>query len=362
MTIWAVFLVAALVAFLLWLLLRRLLREEREMQRRQPYRRQSLLDLYDEFEEEERRQAEAAVRAKRQRSIGRTIEQVQALSDADPRLIELIADQLEVSVIEVHWLLSDQDEVRRLVARLDHNFVTIVVTAGQPLEEFSAIELKRTTVIEPVDYPTNLMEPATITDYTQLPGVLAEEQALPDELFYLGVATESLRIVQAFDHQDERRRLYILMDVSGSMGYAMPDGQRRQAWALGITLHLLLRATRGEASYHLRSFNDRPKERYSASTPAEAEELIQRIIKMGSSHGATDIMRALRQAVTDIRSENETNIASSDILLITDGEDNHIKSDELRRLFGDDIRLHTALIGVQSSKLKQIATTYHVYR
>ena len=75
----------------------------------------------------------------------------------------------------------------------------------------------------------------------------------------------------------------------------------------------------------------------------------------------TDIYAAFTQAVSDIRTQGGT-LSRSEILLITDAQDETMDPETVIELMGSDIRLHVVTIGFDSEDLKRAATSYRRLR
>ncbi|HSD12501.1 MAG TPA: hypothetical protein VLC10_02990 [Patescibacteria group bacterium] len=306
-----------------------------------------------------RAQAEAA-RAAREAAERSAAGKVQEVMAADPRLVERMLGKAG----EQHGPLRDvslsAEDALRIARTLGPQGVeTFWLAASQKDVSF---DLRRESSLERSHYPTGDISPEPMGDFAQLPAVLPEQLIMPDEQFYPALADQSLTVLQSYERKDARKRLYILLDVSGSMEDPMENGMPRHVWARGVTVNLLLEAVRGDAEYLFRPFDGQSHERREAATPEQAEKLIDHILSRGFSGNGTNLMNAVRTAAKDIRSLGNE-VERSELLLITDGQDQSMDDEAaVRKVLGDDIRLHVVLIGTESPALKRVASTYRSLR
>lgn len=249
---------------------------------------------------------------------------------------------------------SDKDKIRKIAEKIPQTALNILnVASNQTSIKF---DLQESEQKEPVEYPTNDIEPIYMRDPSQLSELLPEDLVLDDDTFFNRLAQNELRILQAYQRVVTQKLLYILIDDSGSMDQNMLDRNKRFEWARGVTLKQLKEAQKGNAKFFLRTFTTTTSPMKQALTPQEAEAAEVEILELPQSNGGTDIFRALVTAISDIR-EKGGNFSGAEILIITDGEDD-IDTNELKKLLRNDIKLHVAIIGTESKALQQIATTY----
>lgn len=187
-----------------------------------------------------------------------------------------------------------------------------------------------------------------------------EQLAQDDDAFYGRIVTSEHLILQAYESTSDEKILYLLLDGSGSMDEKMSDGVERHVWARAVVIRLLAEAVRGGTSYLLRLFDEEPKALQQATNSEEADKLIRKIVSSGFTSGGTNILKALRKAVSDIRTK-QGQFSLAEIVLITDGEDGAITEGELLKLLGSDIRLHLILIGRRSPALEGVASSRKFY-
>lgn len=306
--------------------------------------------------EAQARERAAAERAAAEAAERRAVEKVKEVLGADRQ----IAERMLKAAGEKHGPLQDvsasADDALRIARTLGPQSVeTFWLAATQKDVTF---DLQRATETVPSHWPTGDVRPEGMNDWSQLPQVLPEQLIMSDEQFYPALADRSLMVLQPYERKEQRKRLYILLDVSQSMEEPMANGMPRHVWARGVTVNLLLEAVRGDAEYFLRAFDGNSHELHEAHTPEEAEKLIDHILRRGFSGNGTNIMNAVRTAAKDIRSRG-TEIERSELLLISDGEDKSMDDEAaVRKVLGDDVRLHVVLIGKDSAALKRVAASY----
>ncbi len=256
---------------------------------------------------------------------------------------------------------TDEEKIYEIAKKVPDDLIDMLHVAAT--QEEISIELNALTHRTPVNYPTRDIEPAGMTDMGQLSEILPEQQMMKGPQFYAALAQEELMILQSYEHIAQARQLYILEDISGSMDQKMGSGKRlaRYIWAHGISLNLALQALNGEAVFARREFDGEPHHLIEVNSREEAEKLIDRVVRSTTSSGGTNIYAALKKAAEDIRSRGSGELGT-DILLITDAEDTSInRTDLVRKLLGDDLRLHVVLIGVSTSPLSKVATTFRSF-
>ncbi|MDO8558559.1 MAG: hypothetical protein Q7S09_05260 [bacterium] len=303
-------------------------RERREQER-----------LGQERREQEKKEAKAREALSANKILARHLLKKAGIDNRDP---EEVADEPE-TVRRVARALSDQDlELARIAAtQSDIDF-----------------QLETQAERQAVQYPTSDMEPAPLTAIEQFPDILPEQMLMDDEEFYLRLAENDLLILQSHETHVDQKLLYILLDISPSMNEPMTSGYPRHIWARGVIVNLLLKAMAGKAKYFMRYFDSGPEKLQQILTSQEAEQLLDKLLSSHSVGSGTHIFSAFAQAVKDIR-ELGGDVSRSEILLITDGEDNSMDNTEtVKDLMGKDIRLHAVLIGTDSKSLKQVAQTY----
>lgn len=255
---------------------------------------------------------------------------------------------------------TTSEEALAVARRIPNEFLeTLEVAASQ---KDINLDLSSKTSRTPVQHPTNDMEPEQMMDFAQLPDVAPEQLAMmtPGQ-FYQAAAEGNLTVMQSYESETVRKRAYILLDISRSMQELMGRGTQRHIWSRGVAVNMLRRARTGDAEYFIRRFSGSPDRLMKASSASEASALIAEILDTGLSDSGTDIGAALKQAANDIRRQN-SNIKATDILLISDGQDNGgLTAEQLKRILGKDIRLHVASIGIENPMLRDAATTYRVF-
>lgn len=226
-------------------------------------------------------------------------------------------------------------------------FEILSVAANQQDIRF---DLATDRVLQVVPYPTGRMNYVQLDDVSQLPDVSPDQMVVDDGLFYQNFVTRQIIRPEYYEEMETFKRLYILLDVSGSMflkgGSLMPDGHVRDTWARGVVVSLLVDAVNGNAEYLFRTFSTEVSPLSSARTPGEAEGLLTKIVRDGSGGGGTAIGKAVTAAVSDIRRLQSSDSRINHILLITDGDDQAgLTRGELSASLGSDVQLHVVLIG-----------------
>jgi hypothetical protein len=281
----------------------------------------------------------------------------QILESGDKDVINLMLNQAGLGQETLKDRSHEADLVRKIAERLDNVDLAVLSTAAN--QNDIEIDLKESSERIPVDYPTSDMEPTAMTDLDQLREAGYED--IVGDSFFEDAALGDLQVMQSYETVVTQKLLYILMDVSGSMQEQMRSGKPRHIWSRAIGVSLMLDALRGNAKYFLRFFDGRPLDLIQVTTPEESKRATSIILNTGLTMGGTDIPRALAQAANDINN-NAGDIAKSEVLLITDGEDDKMTASDLRRLLGANIRLHVLIIGSRSPVLKEVATTYKEYQ
>jgi hypothetical protein len=205
-------------------------------------------------------------------------------------------------------------------------------------------------------YPTSHMDIVPVTEASRLSEVLPSQAALDDDAFFQAYADGRLLRPEYYERSEMRKRLYILWDVSGSMhnenaGMRLPDGEivLRETFARGVIASLLAEAVRGEAEYLLRPFDDTVYDLRSAMNREEATRLLEWIVTEGMRGNDTQIGRAVKKAIDDIRAKLKSEVGMNYILLITDGQDNGLTRQYLVDNLGSDVKLFVVLIGTTYS-------------
>lgn len=185
--------------------------------------------------------------------------------------------------------------------------------------------------------------------------LVPSQYALPEDLFYTKLSRGELLQRQYEAETSHKQIIYVLLDVSASMG------GRKEVYASSLAVALLGRAIQNENIVYMRAFSSKPHYLQSALNPDEAADMQRLLIRTSFSGGGTDIPLALNQAVEDIvlaRKLGDDLISKAEILLLTDGEDSGLTVDYKQVLDTSRVALHSCCIGNSSEVLKQISDTY----
>ncbi|MDO8508028.1 MAG: hypothetical protein Q7S53_05700 [bacterium] len=249
--------------------------------------------------------------------------------------------------------MNDEETVRQIAKRMKKADIEVFKLAAS--QQDIQFNLKSETTREPVPYPTNDMEPTPMSDFDQMPQIMETQKYELGEQYYSELAQQRVLVMQSYESKTQRKLLYILMDVSGSMADDMNNGFPRHVWARGIALNLMLEALEGKAKYFYRPFDGETHRLMQVENRDEARNAIAAVESTGFSGGGTDIPNAIARACKDIRTKGG-DIGKADILLITDGRSD-MNPAEMKNTLGD-IKLHTIVLGLSSEELKEISSTY----
>lgn len=160
---------------------------------------------------------------------------------------------------------------------------------------------------------------------------VASEHAGSEEAFDAKVGKKTLQVRKYEQQNDKKFLLYILIDVSSSMSCQLRSSNyamlTRGNLASTLAASLLHRAKIEGGMSILRFFSDNPGPKLKAENAAEFDVMIKTVCRQDYNGGGTSIMNALRRAFTDIGSAKDE-IAKSEILLITDGDDYFSEEDK----------------------------------
>ncbi|HRI98281.1 MAG TPA: VWA domain-containing protein [Nocardioides sp.] len=262
-----------------------------------------------------------------------------------------------------HRMAAKDDEVIRRIARaLDPDTCKVLSFASKSNVQLDQIDLKSRTEMRPSSHPADTFEVESMKSDDQFGSVIPEELALPDEVFWQQVGEDSLHVVQHYEEVEKIRRLYMLLDVSGSMDESVSGTEAtRMQWGAGVALKLMMRAQAGEAEYLLRLFDDEVYQLYQVTNASEAAKMVNLLVRLQGTGGGTNIQAALSAAVDDM-AKSDQEIETSDVLLISDGE-SPLDEAWLRRTFGGKLRLHVAMIDLHNPLLADpsISSSYETY-
>lgn len=278
----------------------------------------------------------------------------QVMEAGDEILVRQLLRRAGQAQLDPKDVSSTGPEVRKIAESLQLDALEAFRLAATQTD--FEIDLERKVERRPALSTTDDIDPEAMTDLAQMHAVLPEQMMMEDDAFYAAMAEQRLTVLQPYEEIATKKRLYLLLDVSGSMETGkMRDGLARHVWARGVAVNLLLKALRGEAEYVCRAFDGQAHAPIEARTEAEAIALMDHLLDRGFGGGGTDIMRALRAAVADIRSRGEA--FETDILLISDGE-SELDARGIEALLGSDIRLHVMQIGgAANPTLRSVAAT-----
>lgn len=311
-----------------------------------------------EYEERQRRERERRAKEEEERAR-KAEEKVKAILRSDNTMSK---ERLCQAASMVHNPLQDMsrdiEKVKEIARKVPENLLNLLYIAATQKE--LSLNLKTSNEREAVNYPTSDIEPNTIKDIAQISDIVPEQMILDDDAFYADLAQEKLLVMQPYENITKQKLLYILLDGSGSMKDLMQNGMMRHIWARGITVNLLEKAVAGEAKYFLRVFDNAPHNLALATNAEEANVLLDSILRSGFTDGGTNIRGAVEIAVSDIRTKGGE-FSEAEILVITDGQDGSMDdTSNVINLLGDNIRMHSLLIGCESPSLQAVSTSYKV--
>ena len=181
--------------------------------------------------------------------------------------------------------------------------------------------------------------------------VVPTELVLPKSYFRLKYLESKLLLYEKVLPMIEGP-VYVLTDKSGSM-----DGDKIK-WAKATALALLMKSRNERREFYMRFFDSTPHSLIKISKSfrtGEILKLINYISKIGGS-GGTDISNAIITACNDIKSGRVK--GTSDIVIITDGEDNISDQSILRKLKASNSRLISVMISGENRDLERISEVY----
>jgi hypothetical protein len=364
LTLGLIILGAAAAAALIWWLLRRK-RKQREAMEEQMRRMMQQSQSGDEDSSsqepdwesifnrsEQLRIREAEERERQKQKQVRDI--LQTDSDAAAELLRQTGSHHSNPV----YAAEDNEEVARIARQLDDQTLQTFSVAAKPITQIDNIELGIEKTEEPVEYPTRDIRFENMDSTEDLTRIVPED-LMDDDLMMAGIAQNDLHVMQPYATTVNRKRVYLLIDISQSMDTKMSDGLSRMTWAAGVAVKMLLMAEKGEAEFLLRFFDGNTHKLVRINTPDDARKLIAELMRIVASGGSTDITGAIRQAAKDIRTA-KLDIQTNNIMIISDAEDN-LDEATLRHILGDDIDLHAAVIALSSPPLKSVAKSYQEY-
>ncbi|PUA32287.1 MAG: hypothetical protein B7O98_06395 [Zestosphaera tikiterensis] len=186
---------------------------------------------------------------------------------------------------------------------------------------------------------------------SDLERVVPEELVLPRKYFLMKFSESKLllyekRLPKALGS------IYLLVDKSGSM-----EGDKI-SWAKATAIALLIKARRERREFNMRFFDGLPHDRVKVSKnvkPTELLNLIKYLARVRSG-GGTDITRAIATACDDITLGVTKN--TSDIIVVTDGEDTLSVNLLKRKLRQANAKLTSVMILGDNKDLKTLSEHY----
>ena len=175
--------------------------------------------------------------------------------------------------------------------------------------------------------------------------------AFPEDLFLAELANSRLLLYKKHLNAG-LGDVYVLLDKSGSM-----SGEKMN-WARAVAIALLIKARAQRRRFRLRYFDSivyKPIEVSAGSRPRILAEALREIATVKAS-GGTNITRAIARALDDLSGVRGT----SDIVVITDGEDKllvHVLRSMLQK---SGVRLHSVMIKGDNPALASVSTSYMV--
>lgn len=260
-----------------------------------------------------------------------------------------------------------------------------IVTVKKPVE----VELpgpRRPSKRIFVPYPTDDPEPTFVRGVKDIANVNPRAYALPTEVFNHRLVGRKLtrrayqeeipgeqtvqkrKVLQEFEEpkvtewtenvevaeEQQAQLLEVIVDVSGSM-----DGMCINL-AIALACVIIGAHLEDDSRYLYRQFATMVGKLTDAKTPAERRTLMKDLLTQKNDlGGSTNIIPAIAMGADDVR-ERALKGQACELLLITDGDDDWVTSDSVYEAIGDDVTLHTVIVGGASNEaLRRLSTTYY---
>lgn len=186
-----------------------------------------------------------------------------------------------------------------------------------------------------VEHLTQEKRQSKIKSVSDVTKVTSSQHALPDDVFDAKLAKKDLTKNQQQEREKKKQLLYLLVDVSGSMGSQVGSNSifgyiSRASLTVAYCLAMCRRVKEDKGILFFRPFESSPGPFRSCRTDAEFDSLQRYISNSSFSGGGTNIPRAVETAIDDVlRAKDE--LRKAEILLITDAADN-FRADEVKRI------------------------------
>jgi len=186
---------------------------------------------------------------------------------------------------------------------------------------------------------------------SDLERIVPTELALPKLLFRIKYIESKLLLYEKLIPKDIGP-LYVLVDKSGSM-----EGEKIR-WAKATALALLIKARREGRDFFLRFFDGIPHTLTRVPKHMRLDEVIDLLKRLSrvKSGGGTDITKAITTACDDIKGSRVRGV--TDMILITDGEDNILDLLVTRKLKAANVKLITVMVMGENRSLKSVSRSY----
>ena len=180
-----------------------------------------------------------------------------------------------------------------------------------------------------------------------------------DDILFGKIAKSELQQKAYQNPKGKSQCMYVLCDSSGSMH------GRRHNMAVATIISLCRKSIKDGDKFFVRLFDNHTHPRTDVTTGGLAKKMEYELLTKSFSGGGTNISNAIKTAVDDIlkfKKDPDSDIGKSEILLITDAEDNFSDFTEIGKTMKDNsILLHSVVIGNNKSTkaLEDISDTFN---
>ncbi len=179
---------------------------------------------------------------------------------------------------------------------------------------------------KPVRHLDKEQQTKQIESVSDVSKISPSQHGLPEELFNKRQEGLELMRVEHLEQTEKRPLVYFLVDNSGSMcsqmgNYNVHNLFTRGALAMSFSLALVRRVKDDGGIAYLRFFGGAPGTLYSARNATEYLALENYITTADFDDGGTDIQRAIKVAVKDIKDAQDADMKKSEVFLISDCAD-----------------------------------------
>ncbi|MEM7102156.1 MAG: vWA domain-containing protein [Bacteroidota bacterium] len=215
-----------------------------------------------------------------------------------------------------------------------------------------------------VGYPTGNFEIRPIQSMDEIPDLLHEQQAYPDDMFFEQLAQGELYVQKDIESKEVFSKEYsalkkhrvVVVDCSGSM---LGDNSFRIDFTIKLAKAFVQNAQRNKAISTLIFFSSEILDTFTAQSADDYRLMLAALDDADKYRGGTNLDKALMHALDRFETYNMYDDAQ--VIMITDGTEGINSRATRERMSQFGVKLHTVCVGKYHRQLHRLSDEFYLF-